>query len=75
MIRAVVETAELVLAEKGLDDRGRIRPLARSLALAWARDAGVTNELLLEALDIDTAAALHMAVSRARAKVNNDQAA
>lgn len=34
MIRAVVETAELVLAEKGLDDRGRIGPLARSLALA-----------------------------------------
>ncbi len=74
MIRAVVETAELVLAEKGLDDRGRIGPLARSLALAWARDAGVTNELLLEAFNIGTLPALQMAVSRARAKANNDSA-
>jgi hypothetical protein len=74
MIRAVVETAELVLAERSLDDRGRIGPLARSLALAWARDAGATNELLREAFEIDSATALHSAVSRARSKVRDDPA-
>ena len=74
MIRAVVETAELVLAEKGLHDRGRIEPLARSLTLAWARDAGVTSESLLEAFDIESITALHSAVSRARSKVRDDQA-
>jgi REP element-mobilizing transposase RayT len=73
-IRAVIETAELVLAEKGLDDRGRIEPLARSLALAWARDAGVANAFLLEAFDLASTTALHSAVSRARSRVRDDDA-
>lgn len=65
---ALIETIELVLAERGLGSDRRLGAVARQLALDWlVSHASCSDESLMEVFGIERIGALRTAISRARA--------
>ncbi len=71
--RRLIETIELVLAERGLTAERRIGAVARQIALVYLADAAsVPNDALMAAFGIERLGTLRTAISRARMLMRSD---
>ncbi len=69
----LIETIELVLAERGLTVERRIGAVARQVALVYFVDvAAVSNDALMEVFEIERLGTLRTAISRARMLMRSD---
>jgi REP element-mobilizing transposase RayT len=73
-LRAMVEAAELVLAERGAPADTRLGAVARKIVLAWATaTTAADGEVLMEVFAMPTPGALRKASLRARSFVRADR--
>jgi REP element-mobilizing transposase RayT len=72
-VAALVETIELVLAERGLSADRRLGAVARQIALAWfAEQMTMPDIALMEAFGIERLGTLRTAISRARTLMRSE---
>ena len=73
LLRAMIEAAELVLAECGSPIDARLGAVARKLVLAWAKSSALApDDVLMTVFGLPSAGALRKAALRAGAVVRSD---
>jgi hypothetical protein len=73
-LRAMIEAAELILAERGAPPDARLGAAAKKIVLAWAASNETTrSDALIDVFDIKSPGALREASLRARSFVRDDR--